>query len=142
MKKPFFMARYEEITLALLRLVAGFLFWQHGAQKLLGALGGFGGTPGARAPVASQMGVAGLLEFFGGLLLALGLFTRPVAFVLAGMMAVAYFQGHAPNGFWPLLNKGELAVLYCFVFLYLSSRGGGRYSIDGMRGGRDDRLRI
>jgi putative oxidoreductase len=141
MKKPFFMARYEEITLALLRLFAGLLFWEHGAQKLLGALGGFGGTPGARAPLASQMGVAGLLEFFGGLLLALGLFTRPVAFVLAGMMAVAYFQAHAPNGFWPLLNKGELAVLYCFVFLYLSARGGGRYSVDALRGAGEERMR-
>ena len=126
----FFMSRYEEITLALLRVMAGLMFAQHGAQKLLGAFGGFGGTPGATAPAFSQMWIAGVLELVGGVLVALGLFTRPVAFVLAGEMAVAYFQAHAPNGFWPILNQGELAVLYCFVFLYFSARGGGRYSVD------------
>jgi putative oxidoreductase len=78
----------------------------------------------------SQMGIGGVLEFFGGLLLILGLFTRPVAFILSGMMAVAYFQVHAPGGFWPLQNRGELAVLYCFVFLFLAVAGGGEWSLD------------
>jgi putative oxidoreductase len=76
------------------------------------------------------MGLAGVLEFFGGLLLLIGLFTRPVAFILSGLMAVAYFMAHAPQGFWPLMNKGELAVLCCFVFLYLAMAGGGSWSID------------
>ncbi|MCI0627442.1 MAG: DoxX family protein [Acidobacteria bacterium] len=113
--------------LSLLRIVAAFLFMEHGGQKLFG-------MPAAQhtAGVAwlSLMGVAGILEFFGGLLLLLGLFTRPVAFVLAGQMAVAYFMRHAHQGFWPLLNRGELAALYCFVFLYLAAAGGGPWSID------------
>lgn len=132
--RTFFMARFEEVTLALFRVVAGLMFWQHGAQKLLGWLGG-AGAPGATVPLASMAGVAGVLEFVGGILIILGLFTRPVAFLLSGLMAVAYFMAHAPNGFWPAVNQGELAVLYCFIFLYLSSRGGGRYSVDGMREG-------
>ena len=125
----FFMSRFEEITLALLRVVAGLMFMQHGAQKLLGAFGGMGGS-GATAQFPSQMWIAGVLELVGGLLIALGLFTHVVAFLLAGQMAVAYFQAHAPNGFWPIQNQGELAALYCFVFLYFSARGGGRYSVD------------
>lgn len=133
--RMFFMSRFEEVTLALLRVVAGLMLAQHGAQKLFGVLGGFGGTPGAKAEIASMMGLAGVLELFGGILLAVGIFTRPVAFVLSGLMAAAYFMAHMPQGFWPLLNQGELAALYCFVFLYLSSRGGGRYSVDGMRAG-------
>lgn len=128
----FFMHRFEDITLTLLRVVTGFLFMQHGAQKLFGLLGGFGGTPGATAPLASMMGLAGVLEFFGGLLILLGLFTRPVAFLLAGMMAVAYFTVHAPQALFPMLNQGELAALYSFVFLYLSARGAGRWSLDGL----------
>lgn len=133
--RTFFMSRFEEVTLSLLRFVTGLMFWQHGAQKLLGMFGGFGGTPGAKAPLASMMGFAGLLEFVGGILIAIGLFTRPTAFVLSGTMAAAYFMAHAPNGFWPVVNQGELAALYCFVFLYLSARGGGRYGVDGMREG-------
>ncbi|HEX2201779.1 MAG TPA: DoxX family protein [Longimicrobium sp.] len=127
--RPFFMHRFEEITLTLLRVVAGLMFMQHGAQKLLGALGGVdgqGGTP----PAFSMFWFAGVLELVGGLLVALGLFTRPVAFLLSGQMAVAYFMVHAPNSFWPILNQGELAALYCFVFLYFSARGPGRYSLD------------
>ncbi|HEX7241074.1 MAG TPA: DoxX family protein [Longimicrobiaceae bacterium] len=130
------MSRFEEVTLALLRVAAGLMFAQHGAQKLFGAFGGMGGS-GAKAEIASLMGVAGILELVGGLLIAIGLFTRPVAFVLAGQMAAAYFMAHASQGFWPILNQGEMAALYCFVFLYLSSRGGGRYSVDGMRAGPD-----
>jgi putative oxidoreductase len=127
----FFMSRFEEITLALLRVVAGLLFAQHGAQKLLGAFGGMGGQ-GGTAPAFSQFWFAGVLELVGGILLALGLFTHVVAFILSGQMAVAYFQVHAPNGFFPIKNQGELAALYCFVFLYFSARGGGRYSLDAV----------
>ena len=130
--RTFFMARFENATLALLRVMAGLLFMQHGAQKMFGLLGGFRGEPGATAPLLSQNGVAGVLEVFGGLLIVLGLFTRPVAFLLSGMMAVAYFQMHAPGGFWPIQNRGELAALYCFVFFFLSARGAGPYSLDAM----------
>ena len=132
----FFMSRFEDAVLALLRVAAGVMFMQHGAQKLFGVFGGFGGTPGAKATLASMMGLAGILEFFGGLLIVFGLFTRPVAFILSGMMAAAYFMAHLPNGFWPIQNQGELAALYCFAFLYLSARGGGRYSLDAMIGHR------
>ncbi len=127
--RPFFMHRFEEITAALLRVVAGLLLMQHGAQKLFGWLKAPDAPPGT-AELFSMMGLAGVLEFFGGLLLALGLFTRPVAFLLSGLMAAAYFMAHAPNGLFPVLNQGELAALYSFVFLYFSARGGGRYSLD------------
>ena len=130
--RTFFMARFENATLALLRVMAGLLFMQHGAQKMFGLLGGWRGEPGATAPLLSQSGLAGVLEVFGGLLIVLGLFTRPVAFILSGMMAVAYFQMHAPDGFWPIQNRGELAALYCFVFFFLSARGAGPYSVDAM----------
>jgi putative oxidoreductase len=128
--RTFFMARYPDATVTLLRLVAGLMFMEHGAQKLFGVLGGWRGTPGATAPLVSQAGLGGVLEVFGGFLFAIGLFTRPVAFVLSGMMAWAYFQAHAPDGFWPILNHGELAALYCFVFFYFSARGAGPYSVD------------
>jgi putative oxidoreductase len=122
-----FYVRWTPRLLSVLRMVAGFLFIAHGAQKLFGFLA----PPGASAPPAfSQMWVGGVLEFFGGLALIMGLFTRPVAFILSGMMAVGYFQMHAPSGFWPLQNKGELAVLYCFLFLFLSVAGGGSWSVD------------
>jgi len=110
-----------------MRIIVGFLLIAHGAQKLFGFLA----PPGMPGPaLLSQIGIGGLLEFFGGGLLLIGLFTRPVAFILSGMMAVAYFQMHAPGGFWPLQNKGELAVLYCFVFLFFSVAGGGEWSVD------------
>lgn len=131
--RTFFMARFQDATLALLRVMAGLFFMQHGVQKLFGWLGGWRGEPGATAPLMSQSGLAGVLEVFGGLLIVLGLFTRPVAFILSGMMAVAYFQAHAPDAFWPILNGGELAALFCFVFFYFSARGAGPYSIDGVR---------
>ena len=130
--RTFFMARWEAAVLALLRVMAGWMFMQHGVQKLFGWLGGWRGTPGATAPLVSQPGLAGVLEVFGGALIVFGLFTRPVAFILSGMMAVAYFKAHAPDGFWPILNRGELAALYCFVFLYFSACGAGPYSVDGM----------
>ena len=113
--------------LSVMRIVVGFLIIAHGAQKLFGFLA----PPGMPGPaLLTQIGIGGLLEFFGGGLLLIGLFTRPVAFILSGMMAVAYFQMHAPGGFWPLQNKGELAVLYCFVFLFISVAGGGEWSVD------------
>lgn len=125
------MSKYHELTLNLMRIVFGLMFWQHGAQKLLGWMGGFGGEPGNTAQLFSMMGLAGVLEFFGGLLILLGLFTRPVAFILAGEMAVAYFTAHGFNAFWPLVNRGETAVLYCFAFLFMAAMGGGRFSLDG-----------
>lgn len=121
--------RWSPWLLSILRIVTALLFMQHGAQKL------FGFPPsqqGGTVALLSLFGVAGVLEFFGGLLLLLGLFTRPVALILAGEMAVAYFMVHAPQGFWPVLNKGEIAVLYCFVFLYLAAAGGGPWSIDSL----------
>ncbi len=132
-ERQFFMHRFEEATLALLRVVSGLMLMQHGVQKLFGELGGWRGTPGATAPLLSQSGLAGVLEVFVAPLLVVGLFTRPVAFLLSGMLAVAYFQSHAPDGFWPIVNRGELAALYCFLFFYLSAGGGGRYSVDAWR---------
>ena len=128
-----FMSRFSELGLALLRIVAGLLFMQHGVQKLFGWFGGMG-APGATAELFSMMGLAGVLETFGGLLIVLGLFTRPVAFVLAGEMAVAYFMAHLPQGPVPLLNGGELAVLYCFIYLFFATNGPGRFSLDAMMG--------
>lgn len=99
---------------------------QHGGQKVLG----FPAPAKMEFVLFSQLGVAGVLELVGGFLLLIGLFTRPVAFLLSGLMAFAYFIGHAPGGFWPMLNGGELAVLYCFVYLYLAAAGGGDWSAD------------
>jgi putative oxidoreductase len=123
------LGRFEPQAYALMRIVAGLLFAQHGAQKLFGALGG------EAVQLASLMGLAGVIEFFGGLLIAIGLFTSPVALVASGEMAVAYFMAHAPNGLTPIQNRGELAVLYCFVFLYMAARGSGLFSADAARGG-------
>jgi len=118
----------EPYAHSLLRIIAGFTFSLHGFQKLFGYFGGMG--HGARAHFPSELWVAGVLECFGGLLILSGLFTRPVAFLLCGEMAVAYFKQHAPRGFWPINNGGELAVLYCFLFLYLVSSGAGPWSLD------------
>jgi putative oxidoreductase len=122
-------SRWVPRILSVLRIVTAFLFTQHGAQKLFS----FPAPPQAAHPLFSLIGVAGILEFFGGLLLLIGLFSRPVAFLLSGQMAVAYFMAHSPQGFWPILNRGELAVMYCFVFLYLFVAGGGSWSIDYWR---------
>lgn len=112
---------------SVLRIIVGFLLIPHGTQKLLG----FPVSPEAhQVPLMSLLGLAGVLELFGGALLLVGLFTRPVAFVLSGFMAVAYFMAHAPKGFLPILNHGELAVAYCFVFLYMAAAGGGEWSLD------------
>jgi putative oxidoreductase len=117
--------------LGILRIIVGFLFLQHGTAKLLGAphIAMFDGLQ-----LVSLMGLAGILELVGGLLILVGLFTRQTAFILSGQMAVAYFMVHAPQAFLPILNQGELAVVYCFVFLYFSVAGGGAYSIDATRG--------
>lgn len=123
---------FADITLSLLRVVAGFLFLQHGAQKLFAVLG-----REEAVELFSLFGVAGVLEFFGGLLILFGLFTRPVAFVLSGQMAVAYFLSHFPRGFWPIENGGELAALYSFLFLFLFAVGGGSYSVDGVLRGEN-----
>lgn len=125
-----FYTKWTPRLLSVLRIIIGFLFMQHGAQKLFGFLAGQG-TP-ARG-LLSIVGIAGVLEFFGGLFILLGLFTRPVAFILSGLMAAAYFMAHAPQGFWPLQNRGELAVIYCFVFLYMALAGGGSWGIDRFR---------
>jgi putative oxidoreductase len=116
-------------ALSLLRIMAAFTFSLHGYQKLLGLFGGMGGN-GATAAFGSLLWTAGCLEAVGGSLLLLGLFTRPVALLLCGEMAVAYFHQHSPRGFWPIQNGGELAVLYCFLFLYLSLAGPGPVSLD------------
>jgi putative oxidoreductase len=112
--------------LAVLRIVTGLLFFMHGSAKLLG----FPPEIARAVPLFSLYGLAGTLEVVGGTLLVLGLWTRPVAFVLAGEMAFAYFMGHAGKGFWPIVNKGELAVQWCFLFLYFSAAGAGAWSID------------
>jgi putative oxidoreductase len=121
------LGRFAPWFYVLLRVVAGLAFAQHGAQKLFGVLGG------NAVELLSQRGAAGIIEFVGGIMIALGLFTTPVAFLASGEMAWAYFQAHAPRGFWPIQNGGELAVLYCFIFLYLSAAGSGRLSIDSIR---------
>jgi putative oxidoreductase len=119
----------EPYARSFLRIIAGFMFSLHGFQKLFGLLGGMGES-GAHAQFLSLAWVAGLLETFGGVLMILGLFTVPVAFILSGQMAVAYFMSHAPRGFWPILNRGELAALYCFIFLYFFTAGPGPWSFD------------
>ena len=144
-----FYANWTPRLLSVLRIITAFLFIAHGAQKLFGFPAAPPPTPEQRAkqecvqkcePQQQQpqrpsgtpplITGAGVIEFFGGLLFLFGLFTRPVAFILSGTMAVAYFMSHAPGGFWPILNKGELAVLYCFVFLFFSVAGGGEWSLD------------
>lgn len=124
------LAPYQGILLSVLRIISGLLMMQHGGQKVLG----FPAASKGPFELFSQMGLAGILELVGGFLLAIGLFTRPTAFVLSGVMAVAYFMAHAGKGFWPMINGGELAVLYCFVYLYLAAAGGGTFGVDAMRG--------
>ena len=119
-----------QVTYFLLRVVTGFLFIQTGGLILFGWFGGMPG--GEKVRLMSQTGIGGVLEFFGGILIVLGLFTRPVAFILSGMMAVAYWQFHFPNGRWPVQNEGMPAVLFCFIFLYMAARGGGDWSLDAL----------
>jgi putative oxidoreductase len=123
---------WSPYLLGILRIVAAFLFIQFGTAKLFGFPAPImpgGGT----APLGSLAWFASVLEAFGGLFLLIGLFTRPVAFLLSGEMAFAYFIGHAPQGFWPVLNQGHPAVLFCFLFLYFSAAGPGPWSLDAMR---------
>jgi len=118
------LSRYSDVAYAALRIVAGLLFACHGAQKLFGVLGGH------RAEEPLMM-AAGVIELVGGVLIAIGLLTSWAAFLCSGQMAYAYFTVHfAKGGFWPIVNKGELAVVYCFLFLYFAARGSGRYSVD------------
>lgn len=121
------LGKYTPQCYALLRIVAGCMFAMHGSQKLFGVPGG--------VPVApvSLMGLAGIIEFFGGLLIAIGFMTGIVAIITSGQMATAYFMVHAPEGPLPILNRGELAVLYCFLFLYMAAHGSGIWSVDSTR---------
>lgn len=123
------MKTYEPYARSLLRIVVALLFTCHGLQKLLGIFGGIGGK-GAAASFPSLFWWAAVLETIGGVLIGLGLFTRPVAFLLCGEMAVAYFRAHAPHGLWPIKNGGEFAVFYCFFYLYLFTAGPGPISLD------------
>ena len=121
--------RAIQIAFFLLRVVAGFLFFQAGAMKF----GLYGGMPGgATPPFLSQLWIGAVLEIIGGIAIVLGLFARPVAFLLAGEMAVAYWQFHAPQGTWPIQNQGQPAVLFCFIFLYLAAAGAGDWSLDAL----------
>lgn len=117
-------ARFAGVAYALLRFFSGILFALHGAQKLFGVLGGkkVTGNP--------LLLTAGIIEFFGGILIAVGLFTGIAAFIASGEMAVAYFKAHAPQGFWPIQNGGELPILYCFLFLFMAAYGSGAFSLD------------
>ena len=133
------MASWEKVAdawapriLSILRIIVGLLFLEHGTSKYLS-------LPHSQATGINPLtlpGINGFIELIGGTLLVLGLFTRPVAFILAGDMAVAYFYAHAPRGFFPLLNGGELAIVYCFIFLYLAAAGGGEWSVDHLRASR------
>lgn len=127
-----FLSSWSPRVLSILRMIAGFLIFFHGSQKLFN----YPSKEGFTAATGLIL-VAGILEFFGGILLFLGLFTRITAFVLSGLMAVAYFMAHAPNGFLPLINKGELAVIYCFVYFYFVFAGGGAWSLDRLIWKRD-----
>jgi len=118
---------------SILRIVSGLLFIPLGSMKLFAWPMGMPPN-NSTAHLLSQIGIGGILEFVGGILLVIGLCTRPVSFVLSGEMAVAYFQFHAPTGFWPMMNQGQPAILFCFIFLYLSAAGAGPWSVDALRG--------
>ena len=128
-----YLGAYSSYLYALMRIVVGLLFACHGAQKLLGVLGGID-QRGSTVPLLSLYGLAGVIELVGGLLVLIGLLTGYAAFVASGEMAGAYFTAHVSRAFWPIQNGGELAVLYCFVFLFIASRGAGVWSIDRARG--------
>ncbi|MEX2281110.1 MAG: DoxX family protein [Gemmatimonadota bacterium] len=131
--------RVAEASYAILRIGAGLFFLLHGGQKLLGWFGGMRGT-GATAEIATQMGIAGILELVGGALILIGLFTNPVAFILSGEMAVAYFTAHFSRGFWPIENQGEPAALYSLIFLFFAFNGAGRFSVDALLQRRRERF--
>ncbi|WP_431305272.1 DoxX family protein [Sediminicoccus sp. BL-A-41-H5] len=121
--------RFTPYMLSILRIVAGLLFFLHGPQKLIG----FPPSPRPAPELFSMLGAAATLEVIGGALLIIGLFTRPVAFVMSGLMAFAYFIAHAPRSFWPTSNGGDAAILFCFLFLYLVFAGPGPWSLDARR---------
>ena len=125
-----FLQPYTAQLLSTLRIMSGLLFLQHGTTKYLN----IPASPMNNASPLTMGGAAGLIELIGGVLIVIGFFTRPTAFILSGTMAVAYFYAHAPKGFFPLVNGGELAVLYCFVFLFVAAAGGGAWSVDRLRG--------
>lgn len=124
--KTTWLDKNRDYVLSMMRIVVALLFMAHGLQKIFGLLGG------NRVPLVGLMGLAGTIELAGSILILLGLLTRPAAFVCSGLMAAAYFRAHAPQGFWPIVNRGELAVLYCFVFLYFVFSGPGFWSLDRM----------
>ena len=130
--RPSFPTRAAPMLLSVLRIVAALLFMQHGLQKLFGWFGGMGPDGGTATPITLPF-IAGVLELVGGALVALGLFTRPVAFLLSGQMAVAYFMAHASRSLFPIENGGEHTVLFCFVFLYIAAAGPGPWSLDALR---------
>ena len=123
------MASWSPRMLSVLRIMTGLLFLEHGTQKLLN----FPPRANPGPALLSLLGLQGLIELVGGILIVIGLFTRSVAFILAGDMAIAYFMAHAPRGFFPLVNGGQLAIFFCFVFLYLSVAGSGVWSVDNQR---------
>ncbi len=126
-----FLGSYSRYIYAIMRIVVGLLFACNGARKLFGVFSGMGGS-GEAASLLSLMGLAGTIEFFGGLLIAVGFLAGYAAFVASGLMAVGYFMAHFPNGFWPILNGGERAVFYCFFFLYIASRGAVAWGVDSI----------
>ena len=127
------LSRYQPYLLGILRIVAGLLFLSHGLVKIIGFPPG--APPGMQDPM-SLLGIAGIIEVVTGVLIILGFFTRPAAFLAAGEMAVAYWMFHGSRSFFPVINQGEAAILYCFLFLYLSAAGPGAFSVDGKRARR------
>lgn len=134
--------RAIEVTFTLLRIVAGLLFLQAGGMKIFDWFGGIPAQFGGHPHFMTQTWIGGVLEFYGGSAVLLGLLTRPVAFIVSGEMAVAYFQFHQPHGAWPIQNHGEEAVLFCFFFLFLAAHGAGRWSLDGLIRARWGRRRL
>ena len=126
-----FLGKYSDQTYSLLRIVAGFLFFCHGAQKILGLFGGTGGD-GGTVELATQAGVAGIIELIGGLAILLGIGTSWAAFLSSGLMAFGYFLAHQPRGPLPIQNRGELAAVYAFLFLYIASKGSGIWSLESV----------
>ena len=124
------MDRIRQITFFLLRVVAGLLFLQPGGMRIFHWFGGVPAQYGGHPALMSQTWIGGVLEFYGGAAIMIGLFTQPIAFILSGEMAVAYFQFHQPGGFWPIQNHGEPAVLLCFIFLFFAAHGAGEWSLD------------
>ena len=124
--------RARQIAVFLLRVVSGLLFLQAGGVKILDWFGGVPAQHGGHPAMLSQVWIGGMLELYGGAAILLGLLTQPVAFILSGEMAVAYFQFHQPKGFWPLQNHGEPAVLLCFIFLFFAAHGAGPWSLDAL----------